>query len=106
MVSDALKKYFLPKYIKEGEFKFYKFLLVYSVDKLMALEKKECKGPSPNLELLDYHDQFIILYRREGKEIYLDIAKIFRKAAHKMYRIMLKKKLTPRNDKFFNLITK
>ena len=104
MISDALKKYFLPKYVSEGDSKFYKFLLFYSVDKLMALEKKEYKGLSPNLELLEYHDQFIILYRREGNEIYLDIAKIFRKAAHKIYRIMLKKKLTPRNDKFLNLL--
>ena len=36
--------------------------------------------------------------------IYLDIAKVFRKVAHKIYRVMLKKSLTPKNSKFLNLV--
>lgn len=104
MSSDVLKTKFLPKYLTDGETKFYNFLLFYAVSKLMLLEKKEYSGISPNLELLGYYDQFIILYRREGKEVYLQIAKIFRKAAHKIYRIMLKKQIVSRNDKFLNLV--
>lgn len=104
MSSDVLKTKFLPKYLTDGETKFYNFLLFYAVSKLMLLEKKEYSGISPNLELLGHYDQFIILYRREGKEVYLQIAKIFRKAAHKIYRIMLKKQIVSRNDKFLNLV--
>lgn len=104
MTVDTLKKEFLPKYLSNGEVKFYNFLLFYAVGKLMAIDKKEYKGIPPNLEFLEYHDQFIILYRREGEEIYLKIAKVFRRAAHKIYRIMLKKKLSPRNNKFLNLV--
>jgi hypothetical protein len=104
MSADTLKKQFVPKYLSSGEAKFYNSLLFYAVGKLMAIDKKEYNGISPNLELLEYHDQFIILYRREGEEIYLEIAKVFRKAAHKIYRIMLKKQLSPRNGKFLNLV--
>lgn len=104
MISDNVKKYFLDKYKSVGSEKFYKFLLVYAIQKLIILEKKEIPITPPNIELLECYDQFIILYRREGEEIYLDIAKIFRKVAHKIYRVMLKRNLTPRNDKFLNLI--
>lgn len=104
MNADTLKKEFVPRYIAAGDSKFYKFLLVYAVNKLMAIEKDIYKGITPNLELLEYHDQFIILYRREGEESYLQVAKLFRKAAHKIYRIMLKKNMTSRNDKFLNLV--
>ena len=104
MNPDSLKKDFLEKYKNIGKVKFYKFPLVYSVQKLIVLEKKEFTIIPPNIELLEYYDQFIILYRREGDEIYLEIAKIFRRVAHKIYRIMLKRNLTPRNNKFLNLV--
>lgn len=104
MSADTLKKNFVTKYLSNGEAKFYNFLLFYAVSKLVSIEKKEYNGVNPNLEFLDYHDQFIILYRREGDILYLEIAKLFRKAAHKIYRVMLKKNLTPINKKFLNLV--
>lgn len=104
MNHEILKKEFVPKYLSHGQDKFYKFLLVYAMSKLIAMEKKEFNGIPPNLEFLDYYDQFIILYRREGEDNLLEIARIFRKAAHKVYRVMLKKDLTNRNDKFLNLV--
>ena len=104
MSPDVLKKEFLPKYSSMGESKFYKSLLFYAVNKLLILEKSQYNGTLPNIELLECHDQFIILYRREGEPSYLDIAKIFRKVAHKIYRVMLKKNITTKNDKFLNLV--
>jgi hypothetical protein len=68
------------------------------------VEKGDYKGILPHIELLDYYEQLIILYRREGEEIYLKVAKTFRKAAHKVYRIMLKKKMSPVNSKFLNVV--
>jgi hypothetical protein len=107
MSVEALKKDFVPKYLAAGEEKFYRFLLLFALNKLIFINKvgkDSFKGESPELEFLDYYDQFIILYRREGEEIYLDLARVFRKAGHKVYRVMLKKKMTERNNRFLNLV--
>ena len=104
MSVEALKKEFVPKYLAAGEPKFYRFLLLYALNKLIYIEKGSFKGISPETEFLDYYDQFIILYRREGEEIYLDLARVFRRAGHKIYRIMLKKKMTEYNPRFLNLV--
>jgi hypothetical protein len=104
MSADVLKKEFVPKYLAAGEQRFYRFLLVYALNKLVLIDKGIYKGTTPNLEFLDYHDRFIILYRREGEEVYLRVARIFRRAAHRIYRIMLKKNMTPHNAKFLNLV--
>lgn len=104
MSTEGLKKEFVPKYKAVGEDKFYRFLLLYAINKLIYIEKGSFKGISPELEFLDYYDRFIILYRREGEEIYLDLGRIFRRTAHKIYRVMLKKKMTEKNPKFFNLV--
>jgi hypothetical protein len=105
-MSDAeiLKSQFVSKYKELGAYKFYRFLMVYSLNKLVLIEKDEYKGILPNLEFIEYHDKFIILYRREGDETYLEIAKLFRKIAHKVYRIMLKKNMTPPSKKFLTLV--
>jgi len=104
MSVEALKKEFVPKYLAAGESKFYRFLLLYALNKLVYIEKGTYKGISPELELMGYYDQFIILYRREGEEVYLDLGRVFRRAAHKIYRVMLKKKMTEKNIKFLNLV--
>ncbi len=104
MSVEALKKNFVPKYLATGEQKFYRFLLFYALNKLIYIEKDSFKGKSPELEFLDYYEQFIILYRREGEDVYLELARVFRRAAHKVYRVMLKKSMTERNAKFLNLV--
>jgi hypothetical protein len=104
MSADILKQEFVPKYLAAGEQRFYRFLLVYALNKLVLMEQKVYKGAPPHLEFLDYHDRFIILYRREGEGVYLQVAKLFRKAAHRIYRIMLKKNMTVLDIKFLNLV--
>lgn len=104
MSIDGLKKEFVPKYLAVGEQKFYRFLLMYALNKLVIINKGTNMDLTPDLEFLDYHNRFIILYRREGEEIYLQVARIFRKAAHRIYRIMLKKGMTAPNAKFLNLV--
>ena len=107
MSVEALKTKFVPKYLEAGEEKFYRFLLLYALNKLIfisKLGKDSFKGKSPEMEFLDCYDQFIILYRREGEEVYLDLARVFRKAGHKVYRVMLKKKMTEKNNRFLNLV--
>lgn len=104
MSPDSLKKEFVSKYLAVGEQKFYRFLLVYALNKLVLIEKEVSLDMTPDLEFLEYHNRFIILYRREGEEVYLQVARIFRKAAHRIYRIMLKKDMTAPNAKFLNLV--
>jgi len=104
MNAESLKKEFVPKYLANGEQKFYHFLLAYAINKLVFIESGSYNGTSPEIELLDYYDQFIILYRREGEEVYLNLAKLFRKSAHRIYRIMLKKQMTLPNTKFLDLV--
>jgi hypothetical protein len=104
MRTDVLKEKFIPKYLATGEQKFYRFLLPYALNQLIEIENETYKGEAPHLEFLNYHDRFIILYRREGEDIYLQIARVLRKAAHKIYRILLKKNMIEPNPKFLNLV--
>ena len=103
MIAEALKKEYIPKY-SNGEPKFYRSLLFSALHKLVLIGRSEYKGITPELEYLDCYEEFIILYRREGDDSYLQMARLFRKAAHRIYRIMLKKKMTSYNPKFLNLV--
>ncbi len=104
MSVELLKQEFVPKYLEAGEPKFYRFLLFYAINKMVLIEQGFAKGTTPDVAFLECHDQFIILYRREGEEHYLRMARAFRRAAHKIYRVMLKKGLTTYNSKFLNLV--
>ena len=105
MSIDGLKQEYLPKYLANGDDKFYRSLLVLAVTKLLLLQQGTYKkDPAPHLEYLDYAEWFLVLYRREGDDTYLKIAKMLRKAAHKIYRVMLKKNLTTPNVRFLNLV--
>ena len=104
MQSDNIKNVFINKYTAVGEEKFYKFLITYALNRIVEPQKEGKDNINPALELLEYYDMFLKLYRRESEDIYLDLAKQFRKASHKIYRLMLQKKLTDRNKKFLNLV--
>ncbi len=104
MDDNLFKSEFLAKYTSLGEERFYKFVLIQAISKLVAIENKSYKGTSPELEFLNYSDRFIILYRREGNDNFLSLARIFRRAAHRIYRVMLKKSMTVTNSKFLNVV--
>lgn len=105
MSVELLKEKFVPKYMEAGEpNKFYRFLLFYALNKMVLIEQGFLKEIHPDMAFLDCHDQFIILYRREGEEHYLEIARAFRRAAHKIYRTLLRKKMTAYNPRFLNLV--
>lgn len=103
MEQDALTQEYVPKYLA-GERKFYRYLLLLALNKLILIERGIFKGVSPELEFLDHYNKFIVLYRREGDETYLQVARVFRKVGHKVYRIMLKKKMTMPNQKFLRSV--
>lgn len=101
---EQLKKEFLPKYLEEGETRFYSSLMLYAMNKMILLQKGIYKGESPEIDLMDYHDDFLTLFRREGDQTYLKLAKVFRRAAHHIYRTLLKKELTTKNSRFLNMV--
>lgn len=101
---ETSKNEFIAKYLAQGEQKFYKFLLLYALNKLILMKQENYKGPSPEIELIELYEKFLIIYRREGDEDYFAVAKLFRKAAHKIYRTMLNKGLIKKNKKFLNLV--
>jgi hypothetical protein len=104
MSTEGIKENLVPEFMANGEPKFYRTILFLAMQKLVLMNKGLYRGIPPNLEYLEYHDRFIILYRREGDELYLRIAKMLRKAAHKIYRIMLKKNMTSPDPRFLNLV--
>lgn len=101
MASDKITKLFVSKYSALGDEKFYKFLITYAMSKIVEASSDK---NNPAFELLDYYEMFLKLHRREGYEIYLDLAKQLRKAGHKIYRISLKKGLMVKSVKFLNLV--
>jgi hypothetical protein len=104
MSGDVLTQEYVPKYQAGGEQKFYRYLLLLAFNKLIMMEKGIYKGVTPELEYLEHYGRFMVLYRREGDEVYLQIAKLLRRTAHKVYRIMLIKNMTRENSKFLNVV--
>ena len=105
MSNEALKRDFIPKFVAIGNARFYSYLLTYAINKMVSIEKKTYTGVSPEIEFMDLHDQLIVLYRREGEQVCLDLAKVFRKAGHKIYRSLLKNGFINYNPRFLNLVS-
>jgi hypothetical protein len=102
MKQDETKILFISKYNTFGSEKFYKFLLDYAGSRIGG--EKTAKNPSPEIELMGYYDKFLALYRKENEQIYLEIAKLFRRASNKIYRTMLKVGVVEKSDKFLNVV--
>jgi hypothetical protein len=103
MSVELLKEQFLSKF-DSGDDSFYKHLLANAVQRLVWMSYGDYKGMPPDMEYLHYYEQFLLLYRREGDERFLKISSIFRKAAHKVHRVMVKKNFATFNNKFLSLV--
>ena len=97
-MNNEVKQSIISEFNRLKEDKFYRQLLLNSQLELFNGEE------NIDIKLLELYNTFLIYYRREGLEDYLIIAKIFRRVAHKIYRSMLNKGLTPKNGKFLNII--
>jgi hypothetical protein len=101
-MQNTSKQHFIEKFETAGPEEFYLILFRYAQARIS--ENTINKGPSPEVELLNYSNQFMQIYRRENKESYKLISYAFRRAAHKAYRMMVKQKLIKRSNKFLNLV--
>lgn len=97
-------KTFIKRYKEIGKEKFYDLLIIYYEKILEEMHIGIVPQLSPEIELLNLHDRFITLHRKTPDEVYLGMAIIFRKAAHKAYRRMLKLNLTKKNKRFLHLV--
>lgn len=68
---------------ERGENGLYKYAIAAGI-------KRSVKVENPENEILDLSDSFFILFRRTGEEKYFFIGKILRRAAHVIYRQLLK----------------
>lgn len=94
---------YVGRYRSLGEERFHKYLLSESVQKILRMKDGSHSGTSPEIELLDHSEKFLQLYRRKNDIIHLDLARLFRRAAHRVYRILIRMQLTKKNDRFLNL---
>lgn len=59
----------------------------------------------PEIELLDISEGFFVLHRKTGEEAFLTIGRILRKAAHYLYRELLRNgHNSETNMRFLNLV--
>lgn len=103
-MDDNFKNTLVKIYIEKGEKAFYNKLLSDSVKKITFLLKDGTPNNFPDAELLSISEVFLYYYRMEGEEVYLEISKVCRKAAHKLYRVLLKRHLVKKNSNFLNLV--
>jgi hypothetical protein len=96
-------KQLTDRYQKDGNERFYRYLLGSAVERLVRIQAG-LDATSPEIELLEQAEHFLRLYRKEGVDCYLDISRLLRKAGHKVYRLMLKKNLTPKNARFLQVV--
>ena len=94
----------VAKYNSIGETKFYSFLLSDAIVKLVGLQSGTYSGISPEIELLNNSEKYLQLYRREDVDTYLAISRVYRKAGHKIYRLLLKKGIINKSKKFLNVV--
>lgn len=104
-MSGNIKRDLVVKYTSVGHEKFYRFLLSSAIFKMVSyLENPVKVEKMPDIELLELYEKFLLFYRRENEEVYLEISKLCRRAAHKVYRALLRQKLVEKNVRFLNLI--
>lgn len=97
------EKLFVDKFNDFGNEKFYQFLINYATNKIMSTKPTK-KSKTPEIEFMEYYDKFMALYRINNQEIYIQMAKCFRRAAHKIYFIMLKRNIIKKNRRFLNVV--
>lgn len=99
---------FISKYKSVGKERFYRFLISYGIGKLVKIKDGyDTDVAAPEIELLDYHDRFMIAFRKGQGDDYLELAKLFRRAAHKIYRASVKSNLIKQRDpRFLSIVLK
>jgi hypothetical protein len=66
---------------------------------------KSISGNSSDFEMLNKSNFFFSLFRSTGEDAYFELGKVFRRAAHTLYRQLFKiNKDKKKSDKFLNVV--
>lgn len=105
-MEKASQQKFRKKFETVGPEEFYTLLCDYAKAKIEEIEKNSSleENISPEAELLNLSNQFWQIYKREEKNIYKEISYVFKRAANKTYRMLLRKKMIKKSNKFLNLV--
>lgn len=95
---------YVDKYKAKGYDRFYAYLLSSAVSDLIKIQEGKDGINNPATVFLDLAERFVRQYRCENETIFLDISKAFRKAGHKIYRLMRKQNLIPKNNRFLQAV--
>jgi len=101
MLNTAQRIDILEAYNFVGASKFYRLLLSNGIKQLVEYEEGMIK---PELQYLDIADRLLTSFRQEKQSIYLELSKLFRQAAHKIYRIANQVGISPANKRFLQLV--
>lgn len=101
---DKLKLVFFAKYQKMGPLGFYKYLLSNAAKQMVLIKNDEYKGILPHVELLNFYEKSLVLFRRDNNQHIFEMAKTFRRAAHKIYRMMINCSLAKFDGRFITRI--
>lgn len=94
----------LERFYMIGEERFYRTILSDALPKIVKIRDGEYKGSSPEIDLLNTSDKFLQLARRGEEGAFLDLSRLYRKAAHRIYRVMLQMNMTNKNQRFLNVV--
>lgn len=59
---------------------------------------------NPEIELLDLAEAFFMAHRRGEDEVFFTIGRALRRAAHTLYRTLLRRKSSQLNPRFLNVV--
>lgn len=103
-MANAKKTDFVAMFHTVGEERFYRSLLSEAVSILIKIKDGNYKGISPEIELLNGSERFLQLFRRGNEAVHLELARLFRRAGHRVYRIMRKSNMIAMSNRFLNLV--
>lgn len=78
-ISEESIKNYIERLNKNGEEAFYRHLIAIGV-------KRSVNVKNPENEMMDMSESFLQLNRRTGEEVYAVFYRLFRRAAHTLYR--------------------
>lgn len=78
-ISEETVKNNIAQLTKRGEEGFYRHLVAIGVKRSVSVK-------SPQDEMLELAESFLQLNRRTGEQIHADLYRLFRRAAHALYR--------------------
>lgn len=97
-ISDESVKNNIAQLNKRGSDGFYRHLIAVGIKKSVNIE-------NPQDEMIEMSDSFLQLNRRTGEEIYAELYRLFRRAAHSLYRQFNKQnKKSKINNRFLHVV--